>query len=152
MQLDNDRQRLRKFLIENTELSRTVAQRIAKEKIISAKKLAGMEVEDPTQIEIQEYIFKHHDDVEKLVDIVIKDLCKKILPEERIWDLLLQFGILSLFLVPPLGALIAAGIRDFCCTQQIPAADVLGAILLSCLLIASAFAVFKKDRTNKNAE
>ena len=150
MQIDDDRKRLRKFIIEETEIAQAFARRIATEKLQAARKLAGISAPPPSQEEIQKYIFDNHDDVEKRVDGVVDDLCRKILPEERLRDLLFQFGILSLFLVPPFMALVAVAIRDFHNNALAEAAsEAGGAVLVATLLLASAIAVFRKERRQK---
>jgi len=151
MQIDDDRERLRKFLIEETEIAQTFARRIAAEKLQAARKLAGIESADsPTQAEIQNYILEHHDDVEKRVAEVVNELCKKLLPKERFWDLLKSFGIFSLCLSLPLGVLINEALIDFQNNALKEAAtEATSVVFLLALLIASALTVFRKDRQQK---
>ena len=150
MQIDNDRARLRKLIIEQTELPQVFAQRIAEEKIHAARSLAGIKSSPVSPTDIQSYILGHHDEIEKAVGNVVEELCRKILPEERISDLIKQFGVLSLFLVPPLAALVAVAMRDFQIGALPEAAgEAVGALLLFALLIASALAVFRKERKEK---
>lgn len=147
MQIDDDRERLRKLIIEQTELPKVFAKRIAEEKIQAKNTLLGIKSDTVSPKDIQNYILEHHDEIERAVGNVVEDLCRKILPGERVFDLLKQFGVLSLFLVYPLVALVDVALRNFQNgALQESVAEAVGILLLLALLIASAIAVFRKER------
>ncbi len=147
MQIDRDRDRLKKLLIEKTDMSERLARDIAAEKIRYARKLAGISSDDVSGEETQKYILDHSEEIGKKVGDVLDDLCVKILPRERVMDLLLQFGVLSLFLVPPIIFLIRRCVFDYAGqNMESVAAGIASCLLLVILLIASAVAVFKKER------
>ena len=147
MQIDDDRERLRKRIIEQTELPKVFAKRIAEEKIQAKNTLLGIKSDTVSPTDIQNYILEHHDEIERAVGNVVEDLCRKILPGERVFDLLKQFSVLSLFLVYPLVALVDVALRNFQNgALQESVAEAVGILLLLALLIASAIAVFRKER------
>ena len=111
------------------------------------KTLLGIKSDIVSPTDIQNYILEHHDEIERAVGNVVEDLCRKILPGERVFDLLKQFGVLSLFLVYPLVALVDVALRNFQNgALQESVAEAVGILLLLALLIASAIAVFRKER------
>lgn len=147
MQIDDDRDRLRKFIIEQTELPNVFAKRIAEEKIQAKNTLVGIKSDTVSPTDIQNYILEHHDEIERAVGNVVEDLCRKILPRERVFDLLKQFGVLALFLAYPLKALVDVALCNFHNgVLQKSAEEAVGILLLLALLTASAIAVFRKER------
>lgn len=148
MQIDKDRERLRKLLIEDTNMPERLAREIAVRQIRQAQRLAGLgQAADPDESAVQKYILEHSEEISTKIEEVLDELCVKILPRERLSDLLSQFGVLALFLVPPIGCLVRQSVLYYSCQKFDDAASGFCACLfLIVLLFASAVAVFKKER------
>lgn len=137
--------------VSHTSLKKDTLRQLAEERLreISLSQGKGSQSFRPT--EVDRFIYDHFPELQKDTDKILDDLCKEIIPESRLFYLLKQFGILSIFLVPPLyplGAYITRMWTEFTADQGNltalveAASGIVGSVLLLCVLVCSVKASF----------
>ena len=141
------RENIKTYLLSEPDLAYKYIFHLAKSRLVEMYNITNQDPEQISDEDILEYIKNHAEDLKKDRELLIDDLCKKMIPGSELCNMLLQFGVLSIFLLPPIYPIVGRIIE----LLQQPVIDIteltssiVGVILLVSLFISSAGAVFYK--------
>ncbi len=148
---NNTRDRLKEFLYKETNLVDKIFDTLASQKIAAFE--ARRKRDTPlSEQEKERFIADNFTELNKDAEKTVDRLCKELLPESQFWHLAKQFGVISVFLIPPflplseyLATLWAACPRDWTAIG----ACIAGMVFPAILIIASGFAIFRDALTRK---
>lgn len=139
------RDKLKEFLYKETDLPKKAFDRIVKGKMAEIAYMAGRDA-SPSDKDIRSFIDANFSELNVATEKFIDRFCQDAIPESQFWYLVKEFGVLSIFLIPPLIPL-ASYLATLMQASPLDVASVGTCIAGICLLLAligtSAYACFK---------
>lgn len=143
---DDARNRLKEFLYQETDVPKKIFDGIVRKRMERMAVLSGRQ-DEPAEKEIADFVNGSFAALEADTEKAVNRLCSDLLPAGRFWFLVKEFGVLSIFLIPPLAFLLTHMISLWnACPRDIEAVAgcLVGAVLLACLITASAWAMLER--------
>lgn len=138
---DYARKRISDFLKSETDIPKKVIRNLAIKELQNIKQCTN-DKNSITNDELKEYIKANYQDLKSDSDKIIYELSKKILPTSVFKYFLKQFGLISLFLVPPFYVCIDYSITALKVDDELTkaVAGIASSLLILALMISSVLA------------
>lgn len=138
---DYARKRISDFLKSETDIPKKVIRDLAIKELQNIKQCTN-DKKEITNIELKEYIKSNYQALKADSDKIIFELSKEILPTSVFRYFLKQFGLISLFLVPPFYVCIDYTITAFKTEDDLTkaGAGIASGLLILALMISSVLA------------
>ncbi len=142
------KQNIKQLLLQKTELPEQILLDLAKQKLSNIYSATGRDSSRIGKEELNKFIEQNYTSLAKDSDKILDELCTEAIPGHWIKGFLLNFGVLSVFLVVPIYPLVKYAV---CIWRNVPfdtsefASCVIAILLLSILFLASACAVIKDN-------
>ena len=144
----NARKRIADFLQTRTDIQKKVIRDLAIKELLKIKQCSN-DNKPTTDDELKAYIKDHFKDLKANSETVILELSQKILPDSVTKYFLKQFGLITVFLVPPLYVCIDYTVNYLNDGSDLKkaVAGFVSSLLILALMISSALAsILNKDK------
>ena len=144
----NARKRIADFLQTRTDIQKKVIRDLAIKELLKIKQCSN-DNKPTTDDELKAYIKDHFKDLKANSETVILELSQKILPDSVTKYFFKQFGLITVFLVPPLYICIDYTIKYLKDGSDLTkaVAGFVSSLLILALMISSALAsIINKDK------